>query len=358
MEPIEKMERKNHVDQMNRVNQTNRVNQMNQTKQGNQLESHIKKEVRIHPEYVEGLFEQHDLTFDVVGIGHLGCFHKMSILSSEHIQHVLSRGIELKIELPIIYESQINNVLKQLDDWLQHPVSLVVNDLGMLHELNRLGITANVPLYIGRNLVKSFYNCPWHEDVLVEEEPDVQQMWMQLNLDSEAMLHFLQQYHVRGIDVDLHARLEPSISSLRQNGLLVNGFTDYPLASISRSCHTVRHAQATIGQCQHLCETPLSLEHRQRWNRFDDTFIRISKPNREKMGQLLVFGNVVVQSLELVGLMESTESTELVESIESKESEESMDIAGNVPFEVDSVCKDLRFSNHPIRKQLLQEVNI
>jgi hypothetical protein len=276
-----------------------------------------KREARIHYEQIDSLPNAFWNDFEVIGLGHIGCFHKMSLLTEYHLQRIYNLQKEIKIELPIIYENQMQSALHKLHSWMTYPVSLVINDYGMLFELKKLGITENVPIYLGRNLISSFFNCPWYGNILIEEEIDVKEMWNQVNVDNEEMIQFLKENKVVGIDIDISPYMEKSILELRNRGFEVNAFVQNPIASISRSCHIVRNLNEKIGSCQHLCNKPVQLQPMESWNRFDDAYKRISKTTREEIGQLLAYGNVVV----------SKTNSPL-----------------EIDYTVDSICHDFRFS--------------
>lgn len=273
-------------------------------------------EVRIYP---QDIFERESMleSFDSVCVGHIACVHKIRDLSADHLAHLLAMKKRVKIELPVVYQTHWAWLFQRLEEWLCHPVGLVVNDWGVLYELAQLGVSRDVPIGLGRALVYSYATCPWFEGILAAEEPEVQKAWRDLNVDSEEMLAWLAEMSVRELDIDLHPTLRTSVARLRGAGFRVNGFVGYPLAAVSRSCHAVRNLGAEVGQCQHLCDLPVRLEPRQRWNRFDDTWMRISKETRERLGRLLVYGTVVVHETDQPSL------------------------AG---ISVDTVCLDLRFS--------------
>jgi hypothetical protein len=280
-----------------------------------------KQEIRIHHDQISRIPAKVLEQVNVISVGHTGCVHKMKDIGFDDIETLLLTGKEVKIETPIIFQNQLETFSHKIKQWLDYPISLVINDWGLLHWLNEIQVPSHVSLSLGRNLVYSYFNCPWHEDILMEEEVEMRNQWLSVNLANPTLLTSILRMGVQGIELDLSPYVQKSVELFKQEGLEVTGFTSYPLSSISRSCHAVRLHKGEIGQCQHLCDAGIQLEPRQRWNRFDDTMTRISKENREKMGQLMVYGNVVVQS-----------------------TKESVDIVANV----DTLCTDYRFSPHQL----------
>jgi hypothetical protein len=247
-------------------------------------------EIRIHYDQIS-----HDMYhFDSIGIGHTGCVHKLMGISDDHIEMLLNRFNNVKVEIPIIFQSHLAKVIDKIKLWEKYPIGLIINDFGILYELKFHHLLDKFHISLGRNLVYSFFNCPWYEDILAYEDDQMKELWLESNMDNDQMIDFLQEYHIREIDMDLSMHLKGSIEKLRSKGIKINGFIENPIASISRSCHAVRVFNGKLGECQELCNQPILLEPKQRWNRFDDTLVRISKPNRDKLGTLLVYGNTIV----------------------------------------------------------------
>ncbi|MFD0588617.1 hypothetical protein ACFQZE_11430 [Paenibacillus sp. GCM10027627] len=257
-----------------------------------------KKELRLYPSQLSRLRESDLDGYDSLGVGHPSCVHKMAGLSEASIEGALRWGKEVHLEIPLLFETHFDEWMEKIEAWLQYPVGLVIHDWGTLSVVSQMPLGLDRKLTLGRNLAYSFYNCPWHEDLLSEETELIRQQWGELNLDNEAMAEAMRRYGVSAVDVDLSPELEASLARLRGEGFQVNGFTEAPLASTSRTCHALRHFKGTRGQCQHLCEEPILLEPKQRWNRFDDSLIRIAKPSRDALGRLHVFGNTIVRKLE------------------------------------------------------------
>ncbi len=251
----------------------------------------------------------------------------MAGLAEEHIQYILQQGKSAKIELPILFETHFERVMEKVQQFFHLPLNIVVNDWGTLHYLVSQQNLPHVSFSLGRQLVYSLMNCPWYEDILQNETDDIRKAYLQVNVDSDSILALLQQYGVKEIDLDMGPGMQESIQSLRKEGIAINAFLDYAMASMSRSCHTVRAYNESVGNCGYLCNEAIYIEPRQRWNRFEDTMIRIAKENRQKLGELIVYGNIVVQNKEWTG---------------------------EEPFEVDSICDDFRFSPKQIGQEAVK----
>lgn len=285
------------------------------------------KELRVHHDQLYTLPSLFLEDYDTICLGHSGCIHKMAGLAEEHIQYILQQGKSAKIELPILFETHFERVMEKVQQFFHLPLNIVVNDWGTLHYLVSQQNPPHVSFSLGRQLVYSLMNCPWYEDILQNETNDIRKAYLQVNVDSDSILALLQQYGVKEIDLDMGPGMQESIQSLRKEGIAINAFLDYAMASMSRSCHTVRAYNESVGNCGYLCNEAIYIEPRQRWNRFEDTMIRIAKENRQKLGELIVYGNIVVQNKEWTG---------------------------EEPFEVDSICDDFRFSPKQIRQEAVK----
>ncbi|MGG2084752.1 hypothetical protein [Lysinibacillus pakistanensis] len=276
------------------------------------------KELRIHHDYLFTLSDEVLDSYQIVSFGHSGCHYKMVGLEDQHIQFLLERDKKVKIEMPILFEASMKRFIAEMQRFFHYELNLIVNDWGTMRYLAQQSLPPNISLSVGRQLIFSYGNCPWYEDILQYEEQATKEQFLQLNIVNPSMIRFMKEYGVTEIDVDINIYLENSVQLLRDEGIKVNGFLNYPLVSTSRSCHTLRLYAEQIGKCQHLCNSGILIEPRERWNRFEDTTIKISREGREKIGNLIIYGNIVVQDMK-----------KLNESI---------------PFEVDSLCDDARFS--------------
>jgi hypothetical protein len=255
----------------------------------------IKKEIRIHHTYIEQLNEKLLEDCATISIGHPSCIHKLTGMDVNVLENLLNKDKSVKIEIPILFDSHIEWLENELETWIKYPVGLVVNDMGVLYYLKQRSLPPDIEIILGRRLVFSYMHSPWYENIFLEEEPYIRNEWADLNIKNEEMVNFLHEYNIKEIETDLLPQYRSSIKYLKKRGFKVSGFYGYPIASLSRSCHSVRFYGGKIGECQHLCDLPLKLEPMERWNRFEDTMIRISKHTRDSMGNLFVYGNVVVQ---------------------------------------------------------------
>lgn len=254
----------------------------------------INKEIRIHHTNIEQLDGSILNDFETISIGHPSCIHKLSGIDEKVIENLLIKDKNIKVEIPILFDSHIEWLEKKLEEWIQYPIGLVVNDIGTLYFLKQRSLPPKIEVIFGRQLVFSYMHSPWNETIFLEEDPTIRNEWADLNIKNEEMVHFLTEYNVNEIEMDLLPQYHSSIDYLKNRGFKISGFYGYPIVSISRSCHSVRFYDGKIGVCQHLCDSPFKLEPMERWNRFEDSMIRISKNTRNSMGNIYVYGNVVV----------------------------------------------------------------
>ncbi|EON73588.1 hypothetical protein [Lysinibacillus sphaericus] len=286
------------------------------------------KELRIHHEYLYEVTEEILGNYQVVSLGHSGCHYKMNGIEEQHILYLLERDKRVKIEMPILFETAMNEFFTRMQRFFHYEINLIINDWGTMRFLAQQQLPSTVSLSVGRQLAFSYGNCPWYEDILQYEDQTIKENYLQLNIANPAMIKLLKEHGVAEIDADLNAYMKNSVNLLRDEGIKVNGFLHYPMVSTSRSCHTLRLYNEPLGNCQHLCNNGITIEPRERWNRFEDVTVKISKENREKMGNLIIYGNIVVQDI--------------------KRHNES------IPFEVDSLCDDARFSPILLKEEAIK----
>lgn len=276
------------------------------------------KELRIHHEFLYEIPQNKLDNYQTITLGHSGCHYKIMGIQDHHINFLLNKGKKVKIELPILFQQSIENVIQHISKFFHYEINLIVNDWGALYYFSKEKLPSNISLSLGRQLVFNYSNCPWYEDILQSESEEIKQHYLQLNINNQSIINILKEMGVSEVDTDINIQMKDSIHSLREAGIKVNGFLGYPITSTSRACHALGYYGGELGKCQHLCNEGILIEPRESWNRFEDSTLKISKENRDKLGKLIVYGNVVIQD------------TEWKDNV--------------LPFEIDSISHDARFS--------------
>lgn len=286
------------------------------------------KELRIHHEFLYGVPQNVLDNYQTISLGHSGCHYKIMGIQDHHIRFLLDQDKKVKIELPIIFQHSMENVIQWIGKLLHYELTIIVNDWGTLYYLSKEKIPPNISLSLGRQLVFNYSNCPWYEDILQNESEEIKHHYLQLNINNQSMINILKDMGITEIDTDINIQMKESVQLIREAGIKVNGFLGYPITSTSRACHTLGFYGGDLGKCQHLCNEGILIEPRERWNRFEDTTLKISKENRDKLGKLIVYGNVVIQDIEWQD--------------------------NSLPFEIDSICHDARFSPKYMNQEVLK----
>lgn len=257
----------------------------------------INRELRVSPNLYPllrpGLLDN----IGTVSLGHVGCPYKLAGLKEADVEELLALGKQVKIELPVLYQSHQGLLRELWERFSTYPVNFVVNDLGTLQIINDWGLPPGLDLSAGRHLVYGFSNCPWGEDLLEQETTEVKAEWRGLSVDNEASIRFLRDMNVRWLDVDYSEGCSFSIQRLREAGFKIALFVDEAVASVSRVCYLLKTRQGIPGQCQHLCDSPIALTPKRRWNRYEGTYSDISDKTAEKLGSLKLYGNLTMREL-------------------------------------------------------------
>jgi len=227
-------------------------------------------------------------TYDTVGIILSGSQRRLSPAAiAECCVALRERVPSVTLELPVLFQADM--------EWLQRlvfvmgplPITLVVNDWGTLYLMARGLRPLTWVLHIGRWLSYSFYNSPGYENILNQEDD----RWRGYNIANESTLAMLEELGVTGIEVDAHPDADIDMQQWRRRGFRVTAFVSQPRASLFRTVIAERWGVIGPGA--------VDLTPQERWIRFEDRFVPISVLARDALGPLCARDDTVTRRVSL-----------------------------------------------------------
>ena len=153
---------------------------------------------------------------------------------------------------PKLSEAAFENEFKKVLSLLNDNISVSINDWGLVYRLKPY-IKMEHNLYIGRLLTTSFANLVWDEVFLRNESEQAKQYLWQNNMNDKNKIDLLNNYSIKGIEVDAVNKIENSCRRIREMGLQIIGYTKDTLLSVSRSCPIKRYFGEHDANCKTLC---------------------------------------------------------------------------------------------------------
>jgi hypothetical protein len=190
-----------------------------------------------------------------VGIGSECCVHKLPRL--EEVAEIALQVDDLAVVTPITPQKHYDRVLDFIRG-LPRGVRLVVNDVGVLHSLDRDGVLDGFSAVVaGRGIVHTSEACPWVDHLLRDESEEVKDAFLQTNLNYSRTLGFFKDMGVTALETDLELK---TVEAALRTRLPVGGHGEFIAVSYARSCHTARFFGEMPPDCRDRCNAPMELE--------------------------------------------------------------------------------------------------
>lgn len=230
---------------------------------------------------------------DILSFGSESCI--IPVLHIERCWSLFLSLIEkekcLKIITPRIAQSEIKEIIDLIDRIFDLDISIdiVINDLGLLKYCSTRNNVFNI--HIGRQLSRSLVDCPWHEEILKNEEIDVQEIMRGHPFNSENLIRILKGRGVRGIELNsLEGGM--NLQSLRECDMELSIHEKNYLITCGRTCLAKRILQGV--SCYELCDKQFELTLTGKWLSVFQNQNEVSDYERKILDGLSMRGKEVI----------------------------------------------------------------
>lgn len=234
---------------------------------------------------------------DWVGIGDEGCVYR--IPKGEELREIIEKAIERNIRPRIITprvaqrELEIISSVVQTVSAYQEEVDVIVNDLGVLALCNEAADSMGI--YFGRQLVRSIFDCPWHDSILGGEDAAVKRELSRHSYDHKEKMDILKRFKVRGIEINHIKGITGSLQRIAANGISLGIHLGNSLLTVGRDCITGRHLGVKPPKCIEQCGEVYEIEWDGLWLSPTSNDIPAGPEHKQCLDGAVVKGNRVLK---------------------------------------------------------------
>lgn len=213
--------------------------------------------------WIDKIFES-QVKADIISFGSESCVMPL-FYANEHwnkVRQLINRRGRVKVITPRVAQNELAGVVSLIEklSMLQQKVDIVVNDWGIL----QLCATHKECLHIhlGRQLCRTLLDCPWHKEILENENSEVREIMRSHPYSNTEGLKRLQDKGVRGLELNAvfpNYDLQPIID----RNLEIAVHCESYLLTCGRTCLTKRIMEKH--SCQNVCGLEFQLEPSGKW---------------------------------------------------------------------------------------------
>lgn len=242
----------------------------------------------------------YSVTWSNITIGDEGCIY--SVLNKgikEIVLRAYDSGITVRFLTPFIPDKHMEEVYKIIEDISQKfTLKVTFNDYGLLFRCKSLIEMGKIIPVAGRILIRSVIDCPWYDDLLKHEHPELKKAITGYSLIHSSKWKVLRQFGISEIELNLVK--SDSIQILKENGFHITGYARGNLISVGRFCYSARWENININQCvQKLeCNNKIYIQLDKKWGKMKLMYEIANEESKELYKDIYVVGNKVYKELD------------------------------------------------------------
>ena len=211
-------------------------------------------EIEIRAINQDDFYSALDLDCDSVSYGSEGCHwllpntDDLSMMARE----ADIRSKKFKLVTSKVTEKSFNKILELVEhlDHMGLESEVTINDLGLLTCVKDM---KNIEISIGHMFNWSIESCPWHENLIRNENDKIKSIAMDVNNENSFKIDFYKSLGVKGIEADGWVKGYGSLRNICKKGLKVSIHYNRISLSFSRTCPTARYIKTAIPGCINRC---------------------------------------------------------------------------------------------------------
>lgn len=234
----------------------------------------------------------------VLGIGSEGCVHKFLFETNKLFERVGEDKslLDLKYRIvspriPLKYMDQVLIAIRKMILTLDID-SIITNDYGLMYRLRKME-NIETPIILGRTLIRSIEYVPWHDYILRDEEKNIRDAILLPNIIHTEKIILFKNYNVKGVELCATKNNAQSIKLLKKEGIASYIHYNSIIATVGRTCPTMRMEQRKIGDCQELCDHVLDVNLNRIWGINNLLYVEPTKESRKFIPPYKCIGNIL-----------------------------------------------------------------
>ena len=204
-----------------------------------------------------------NMKVDAINFGNEGCGYRIPQVDQliEILNKVGEHNMECRITLPFITQRFYEKTLESLRilSTERKKTTVTINDYGILHAASKESWSDSIEWVTGRHLGGSYSQVPWHEYLLKDESPSVQQQMKAHAMTNQTIIDFLKGYGVVGVEGNSLVDEMRSLYFIKKNGLKIYVRAEYSPVFTGNICTTSRYLKKPPPSCSTYCDEVLTL---------------------------------------------------------------------------------------------------
>lgn len=232
-------------------------------------------------------------------LGDEGCIYRaLDERWSVLLEKGLEKGLTIRFLTPLVPNKHMEELVQRIRDYSEHTqLKVTFNDLGLLERCHDLIQKQRIYPVVGRILTRSFLDCPWHKDLLSNEDPNLVDEFVGYTYAHQAKWDILHQYGIKELEINYHD--QKHIEELHESGFSLTTYKSNLLISIGRLCYSARWHGLQLPECHKddRCRKKLQIELDKLWGKSKLMYEEPTPFMKSRFSQLYILGNAVYQPL-------------------------------------------------------------
>lgn len=243
--------------------------------------------------------QDNPVNVDGIVIGDEGCIYR--VLDPRWItwvEQAKKRNLTVRYVTPPVPNKYIEELFYYINNLTTiSKLKVTFNDYGMLHRCKELIEKDKIIPVFGRVITHSITDCPWYEELLKHEDPELAMAVTGSNLAHPSKWKVLREFNIREIELNINDR--GNAAELHQNNLVLTGYNSNILVSVGRVCFSARWQGLKLPHCYNddKCRTKLTIKIDKTWGKMKLMYEEPSDEVKQKYQDLYVRGNIVYKQL-------------------------------------------------------------
>lgn len=232
-----------------------------------------------------------------LAFGDEGCIYRAFNESwKELADKAQNDGLTLRYLTPIVperYIDQLFEYIKKISTELK--IKVTFNDYGLLFLCRHFIEEERIIPVMGRILSRSFSECPWHKELLKDEELELVNAAVGSAFSHQAKLNLIKDYNIKEIEFNL------------QDVTALTGFKDLRLTTyatnkiiaVGRICYLARLYEMKLPECSKdaRCSNKINIKLNKMWGKKRLMYEEPSEHMKGYFNNLYINGNMVFEHI-------------------------------------------------------------
>lgn len=214
--------------------------------------------------WVDQVEDRHSFDVDIISFGSESCVTPFLDINNywDAFLGLLDQGIRLKVVTPRIAQNELSDTINLLQKimTLRRQIDIVVNDWGILQLCLEHNDYINV--HIGRQLCRSLFDCPWHQEILDNENAEAGEIIASHPYSDMGKIKSLHTQGVKGLELNALSR-SFDLNPIADLNLEIAVHYETYLLSCGRTCLSKRIVPKK--DCHDICQENFLLEPVGKW---------------------------------------------------------------------------------------------